>query len=262
MMHGVHSCSECGNVANSLDPTKCMFHAASDKKGCTPEEMSQVLGLKLQSGAPISLTGFVFPQGFEFPKIVVKSDVDFTDAAFDTGIIKLSSVKFCGRVIFRENEFNGMLLFEDVVFDPQASLQFIRPVIPYDSRTLTTIVFRRTIFPPNSTFFREIRLVPESRNDFGPPVIVFRGCCLKDTYFDNCDMGLVSFFNSSFFENLTMVACSWPSSVDRLWKRIRVTEHTRQYLISEEWLIRFLNSSVIIEDEKESLCLRYDIPRI
>jgi hypothetical protein len=49
--------------------------------------------------------------------------------------------------------------------------------------------------------------------------------------------------------------------VDRLWKRIRVTEHTRQYLISEEWLIRFLNSSVIIEDEKESLCLRYDIPR-
>jgi hypothetical protein len=74
-------------------------------------------------------------------------------------------------------------------------------------------------------------------------------------------MGLISFFNSSFFEDAHIVVCSWPTLRERLWRHVGLTEHTRRYIIAEEWLLNSMRSSDQTEDNIEGLCNQYEIPR-
>ncbi|MEE9442586.1 MAG: hypothetical protein V3V99_07950 [candidate division Zixibacteria bacterium] len=160
-------------------------------------------------------------------------DALFTFAKFIGGNIVFERCEFAHRINFVENTISDGLDFVDLKLSQQTKFYFRNPQFLTTQSKPPRILFDRVHFNPLLTFFDGIKIdVPGNKLPLEQrPIFLFRYCQLKDVHFSNCDMSMISFFTSPFFEQAHFVSVKWYSQREKIFR------------------IFAFNRSIIIEDE-------------
>lgn len=114
------------------------------------------------------------------------------------------------------------MLFEGIALSEHARLRFSSPKWHAPETTHNTepwsIVFRRVYFNEFDTIFEGIdRSVDEDGASIETQgaVVAFRECKLRNVWFLNCNMSMISFYNSADFEEALLRQSKWESDGGR-----------------------------------------------
>jgi len=179
-------------------------------------------------------------------------DVSFTETDFIGGDTSFRGVVFDKNVIFEKNKIAGILDFSDTKIGDDAKFYFRFPIFINSEESTPLILFERVHFYPFVTFFENIKPGNSfSSNDIiNKPIIKFRYCNLKDVYFANNDMSIISFFNSSFFEEARFVSCKWITRKEKIVSFCKFIKFLRHTQIIEEQLLSVLLDPRIPTEER------------
>jgi uncharacterized protein YjbI with pentapeptide repeats len=192
--------------------------------------------------------GSIFSGGdIYFSQSEFKGDVDFKEVKFTGGHTNFEEAKFLRKVQFLSNEFSGDIrfrnnkicrgiTFDGILFSHNSSFYFQNPDLScYEEKIknqqdIAPIKFLHIRFNPFSSFFQDIKI--KKSDEFaksGNPLILFRYCQLKDVYFNNSDLSVISFYKSSF-DNARFISCSWCKKRERWY----LFKYTRNNILLEE----------------------------
>lgn len=139
--------------------------------------------------------------------------VSFNGAKFLDGLCDFSHASFEADIKFQNCEIKDGLSFVDTRFGEKSSFYFTNPnfLSLEKSNVAPKILFERVQFRPFQTFFENItfgrKFIKEELQK--RPILLFRYCNLKDVYFANNHMSLISFLSSAFFEDMRRVNNEW-----------------------------------------------------
>lgn len=155
----------------------------------------------------VSIEKAVFGGSAEFHKTQFAADVIFKETEF------LAPVNFNDAQFYGETHFVNLSIKDDIIFNRiklQNNCIFKMSSPRFSSRPEKPriVKFSNIIFNPDKTFFEDFNWHEKtSENDFNT-IVIFRYCNLKNAVFFNNDLGLFSFFNSTF-DQARFISNSW-----------------------------------------------------
>lgn len=167
---------------------------------------AEFVGSRFAKTAFFHKVKFLLDAIFENSAFDDKADFNQTsflaDAIFNE--IKFSKeVNFTGAQFSGETTFENLTIFSSIYFlrlnlGPSCIFKFISPQFTYLNNHNSIIEFSHVVFNPDKTFFEDF--VKRSTDDkFETNVtVLFRYCMLKHVFFSHNDLGMFSFFNSTF----------------------------------------------------------------
>lgn len=165
-------------------------------------------------------------------------DVSFTKTEFGNGDIDFSRATFSHDLRLRNNVMPKELKFIDTRFDERSAFYLTDPIFKVSSYRPSRVWFSRVRFNPFLTFFGGIRMGDDHARSIVSenPIVLFRYCHLKDAYFANNDMSLLSFYNSSFFEEAHFISCQWIEREEQILKVFPLRFRRVRQIIEEQLL--------------------------
>jgi hypothetical protein len=205
-----------------------------------------------------------FSEKVRFIKCSFKGSVNFQEAAFN-GQCAFLKCNFEDSVNFRWTTFNRGFLFHENQIHKTVDLS--RSIYSSDGQVIfqdvmfmahenkanghdyPQMIFNGTKFNELITRFENIKIDDKIKS---LPSILFRFCQLKDVYFINCDMSIISFY-TSIFDNSIILGPHWRNDeTDKLlfWS------YNRKNRIAEDWMWQELEKP---NSNKDLLKLIWDL---
>jgi hypothetical protein len=151
---------------------------------------------------------FVGPANFN--RAIFNEYCSFEDECDFIGKVDFGHATFKKGLFFNRNIVRSLMVFSKIIIDPNFEFVFERIFLtgqenPAGYSDYALIVFDGIKFNEFLTRFDFIGYNPEVTIG---PFLLFRFCQLKDVYFINCNMSMISFY-SSIFDNAIILSSNW-----------------------------------------------------
>lgn len=197
-----------------------------------------------------------FLQNVEFINALFSDVADFSKAQFSSDVT-FKKVQFSRDVIFTESQFSGVSAFEHlkiysglnftrIKFTASAIFKISSPLFIYRKSNTIIIEFSHVIFNPDKVFFEGFKKESAYIDFDNNTIVLFRYCNLKDVYFSNNDLGMFSFYNSTF-DQARFIANNWQNEKAKI-----LPIYKRKNILLDEILFNQLNTLNTKEKKKFS----------
>lgn len=218
-------------LAEDLIFTRAQFSGArADFEGC------QV------TACTVEFIGTHFGTQLHFDRAEFRANsISFRSAFFVGMHAVFNEAKLIGDVDFTHIVIGCNMTFTDMKLQDGSSFHFSRPRFANMGNGWPKIGFLGVKFSPYVTFFEGIVTGPsfDSKVEKTKPLIAFRSCLLRDVYFSENDMTLLSFYTSAYFEDSFFTLSIWDPTWERTFAKLpRLPllnwRYKRHYRIREE----------------------------
>jgi len=208
----------------------------------------------------VSFRGTIFKNKAEFIKTEFKGELDCHDTEFHN-IADFWLARFNNNVNFVENLIKNKISFRGIKFSENVVFYFQRPIFKEEDYNNILINFERVRFNPFAAHFEGIKIGNSKKHDDkNKPIVIFRYCQLKDTYFTNSNIILFSFYKSSF-DQARFISCRWGENKDTIpiIPYIKNKTYDRKNIIREEELFDEIKKLESDGEKKRKLIEDYQI---
>ncbi|KAA3610172.1 MAG: pentapeptide repeat-containing protein [Calditrichaeota bacterium] len=173
-----------------------------------------------------------------FSADAVFNEVKFTKEANFTNVLFSGETTFEKLTIFSSVHFLRLNLTSSCIF------KIISPKFTYFNSHNTVIEFSHVVFNPDKTFFEDFSKRSTDDNFENNVIVLFRYCMLKDVFFSHNDLGMFSFFNSTF-DQARFISNNWQNEKSR-WSPF----YKRRNILLDEVLYNRLKNMLPIQRKK------------
>lgn len=200
----------------------------------------------------VAFQSCVFKENTRIEKVEFHGTIDFNKTQF-LADANFSNLTFSGAVDFNDTHFHGettlndlrikdCLNFNRIKLQNSCIFKMSSPRFIDNHETNKIIKFSNIIFNPDRTFFEDFNRKLDTNDVDLTAIVLFRYCNLKDAIFFNNNLGLFSFFNSTF-DQARFISNRWQSEKSR-WLPY---EKRKNILLDEILFIRLKNRSGILK---------------
>ena len=208
-----------------------------------------------------------------FKRTIFKRNAKFKNCTFAAGKVKFAGTEFQENIELNENEIWHGIDFENISLEPKSEFkfqnpEFINPNIPDASKydDAIRIKFSGIKFNEFLTHFSNINISPEKAvlnelDILNVPIFLFRNCRLKDVYFNDCNISLLSFYACPYFDKAHFISCMLKSRRVKFCHILPIYRRTSNVIFEDHFLYYIKKNSFSVEDIK-SLENYYEIKGI